>query len=390
MGANQIIVSPGVNGATLLGMIELGGNPLGGAGSAGNTGVQFSYTGSGTAFLIGGALASPGTSALRIENISIDLSGATGTSLAMNLANVHGGFVVRHVFFNGNGASSTQTGLQMNQGGNFTGDGIVEDNWFSNLQVGIDALGGGGGAVQEVLFSNNIGLAGAASSIGIKLGTTFGNFIYGSTFSSWTTAISVGAASSGNEIHWTSNTCTTDIAFIAGSTNNEAVFAMNVPPIVTDAGTNNRVIMSGLDGTLNEQGSSGAITGNSADQTFFTYTLPARALPPGRCLDVSVWANKSTGAVNTTYKLFFGSTAYVSNASTGTGQLYMEAHVCNNANSITAQHGSTKSSFPTVTFQAFAPITSAEATSGTVVIKATFNVANTDQLTPGNFNVRLE
>lgn len=388
MGSNQLIISPTTTGAFIVSSNLLGGNPLGGAGVISNSGVRFIYTGSGTAFLIGGATVSPATSALMLKGFTIDLTGATGSSIGMDWLNVHGGCHLENVFFNGNGASSTQTGLQIDAGGNFSGDCEIHDSWFANLQVGIASLGSSTGAVQENTYYNNIFFAGASSSTAYKFDWAFSDWIFGSTISSWTTAVSFTSNSQGDHGWISTNGTTTDVAF-STSLSNEIECTNTVPCITTDNGTNNLSRQSGSR-QQNEQASSGALTGNSSDQTFYTYTLPANRLGPGKCLDVEVWANHSTGTTNTTYKLFFGATAYINNASTGSGQIYMAAHICNNANSSTAQHGASKSSFPTVAFQSFAPLTSAETATGTIVIKATFNVANTDQLTPGDFNVRLE
>ncbi len=141
---------------------------------------------------------------------------------------------------------------------------------------------------------------------------------------------------------------------------------------------------------LNEQAAAAALTGNSTDQTFYTYTLPAGTLGASKCLEIEVWGNHSSGTAAVNYKILFGATAYANNtAAAGAGQVYFRVHVCNNSGSTTAQHGSNIVSVPGLTFGTFAPLTSAENTGAAVVIKGTFNVASTDQFTPGDWVVRL-
>lgn len=390
MGSNQIIVSPTTNGAYIVSNMELGGNQTGAAGIIGSTGVRFIYTGTGTAFLVGGATASPATSSVKFRGFTIDLTGAGSAAIGMDWLNVHGGCRLENVFFNGSGGTATQVGLQLDAGGNFTGDCWIADNWFTGVQTGINAAGASTGDVQEVAFYNNIFFAGATSSTAYAFNWSFSNWIFGGTISSFSSAVTFTGNSQGNH-GWISTNGTTvaDVAF--GTSSNNEVECTNVTPCVTtDNGTNNKSRQSGSD-DLSEQPTSAALTGNSADQTYYTYTLTANKLGPGKCLDVEVWANHSTGTASTVYKLFFGATAVVSNTSTGSGQIYHKMHVCNNTNSVTAQNSSLFSIVPTSTIATitFSPVPSAENTAGAVVIKATFNVANTDQLTPGHFSVHL-
>jgi hypothetical protein len=142
---------------------------------------------------------------------------------------------------------------------------------------------------------------------------------------------------------------------------------------------------------LNEQGPAGAITGTGADAVVYTFTIPANVIAAGKGIRVRYWANHNSGATAQTHKLIFGASNYVSNSDTGTGQVYLEAVIFNNAGVTNAQHGSSVLDVPGLTFNTgtFTGLTSAEATTGTVVVKTTFNGANTTQLTPGQFIVEL-
>jgi hypothetical protein len=142
---------------------------------------------------------------------------------------------------------------------------------------------------------------------------------------------------------------------------------------------------------LNEQGPASALTGNSTDQTVYSYTLPANVLQAGKSVVIEYWANHSSGAVAMTHKIFFGATAYLNvTGNAATGQVYFKAVIANNSGVANAQHGSTVSSYEGATFLPFTGLTSAIDTTAGVVIKATFNAANTAQLTPGQWKITLE
>lgn len=396
MGSNQIVVATNTMGAFITGQSVVGGSSFGAGGTT--AGLKFVYTGNATSIPVGGS-ANP-VGALKLENFYVDLTGAGNSAAGIDLINVHGGFTVKNVFFNGKGGASTQVGLSLNDAGGCAGacgtwDGIIEGNWFSNLFTGIACNGN----IQELAFINNIMFAGATSSTGFSIncaGGGNGSYIWGSTVSAYTTGYSFTAnATGGWEVHANGNSNTVDIFLTSGSSNNNVYWDNSqTGPIISDgsgATSNNHVYVAGYNGLLNEQPAASAIVGTGADATYYTYTLPARALPPGKCLDIETWANHSTGTASTVYKVFFGSTAFINNTSTGSGQVYFRLHVCNNNGSITAQHGGQFVVVPnsTIATLTFAGGTSAENTANAVVIKATFNVAATDQLTPEDFVVRM-
>jgi hypothetical protein len=141
---------------------------------------------------------------------------------------------------------------------------------------------------------------------------------------------------------------------------------------------------------LNEQGATGALTGNSTDQTVYTYTLPASTLGAGKGLRITLWFTHNVGTAVVTYKVFFGATAYLNNTdATAAGQYRAEVVIFNNPGVTNAQHGSNFHNIQGAVFIPFTPLTSAITTSSSVVIKFTFNVANTDQVTGGQFITEL-
>jgi hypothetical protein len=101
---------------------------------------------------------------------------------------------------------------------------------------------------------------------------------------------------------------------------------------------------------LNEQGPAGAITGTGADAVVYTFTIPANVIAAGKGIRVRYWANHNSGATAQTHKLIFGASNYVSNSDTGTGQVYLEAVIFNNAGVTNAQHGSSVLDVPGLTF----------------------------------------
>jgi hypothetical protein len=141
---------------------------------------------------------------------------------------------------------------------------------------------------------------------------------------------------------------------------------------------------------LDYQKAATAITGDSTDHTLYSYTMPAGTLPAGRCVRIKAQF-QHTGSVSVTYKVFFGATATASVASTSTSMAQMVEEVCNDPAGTSSQQGGgaqlqTGSSFGTLS----GITTASEATAtNAVVIKVTFNVAGTDQVTPKMWMVEV-
>jgi hypothetical protein len=147
---------------------------------------------------------------------------------------------------------------------------------------------------------------------------------------------------------------------------------------------------------LNEQGPTAVLTGNSTDQTVYTYTLPANTLGAGKCLRVRTWFNHPSGSASVAWKLFWGGAAYLNSSSTLGGTLFYEATICNNSGVTNAQHGSTTHNVnntvsvgQTGTTSAFSPLSAAVDTTQAQVISLSFNVASTDQAKGGEFFIEL-
>lgn len=154
---------------------------------------------------------------------------------------------------------------------------------------------------------------------------------------------------------------------------------------LTGASSGNSVIL------LNVQGPSGAITGTSADATAFTYTLPANTLGAGKCLEISFDLLHGTGAASPSYKLKFGSATLITVTGGASGRHFAVplVHVCNNSGVTNAQSGMLYAAFDSTLITGTTSFTPAIDTTSNQAITVTFNVANTDTVTPQFFVVKL-
>src|SRR5581483_1090303 len=142
---------------------------------------------------------------------------------------------------------------------------------------------------------------------------------------------------------------------------------------------------------LNLQTGAAALTGNSGDQTYYTYTLPANVMQAGKGIRVTAIAQHTTGNVSTVFRLSFGgtfTTGLVMGASANA--IVKSVYEIFNANGFTNVQALTTLVADTgvTTTKAFYD-TAAVSTTSSVVINVTFKVANTDQWTPKLFFVEL-
>jgi hypothetical protein len=131
---------------------------------------------------------------------------------------------------------------------------------------------------------------------------------------------------------------------------------------------------------LNAQANTSAITGNNSPQVFYTYTLPANQIANLRGFRVTAGWNHSTGSAAIGYNLSLNGLALLNPTLNNQGGLMMTLTVLNT--------GTTTGTSTGVTYTG-AAITNQVVTVGSgltwsspQVIQITFNVANTDQITP--------
>jgi len=139
---------------------------------------------------------------------------------------------------------------------------------------------------------------------------------------------------------------------------------------------------------LNYQGTSGAITGTGADANIFTYTLPALTVPAGSAIRVKWGMSHSSGTASVTYKLALNNlvTNTISVATTGVG---FGESIIQAASSTTLSGGATGGFGAFSTWYGAPNNTAGYAFGSNQALQLTFNVANTDQVTPIYFMVEM-
>ena len=125
------------------------------------------------------------------------------------------------------------------------------------------------------------------------------------------------------------------------------------------------------------------LAGAGTDTTLYTTSVAGSTIVAGECLRVWTHYRHTTGTGAVTFKLFFGATSItlLTAGTTSTVPLQTSALICNNNGSTTAQTINevsyiwSASPFPDIT-------TSAETTTGAVVLKLTADGAVTEAVTP--------
>jgi len=140
---------------------------------------------------------------------------------------------------------------------------------------------------------------------------------------------------------------------------------------------------------LNVQGPSAALTGNAADQAIYSYTIPANTIGAGKGIRVSFGLDHNSGSATPTYKLILGSTQFWTSNSQNGVTASVTARIFNAAGVQNSQFSWSEAFWNTSTPMVVAFSTGTENTANSLVLQATFNVANTDQVTPKFFLVEL-
>ena len=152
---------------------------------------------------------------------------------------------------------------------------------------------------------------------------------------------------------------------------------------LVSAGNGNTVTL------LNSQGPAAALTGNSTDQTVFTYSIPANTIAAGKGFRVhATWVHSSGTPASITYKFILGSTTLATfvESVVNTDQAVLEvfnAAGVQNSQFCRAMAWSNLSVINSSTNGATENLALAS------TIKLTFNVSNTDQIAPKFWLVEL-
>lgn len=132
---------------------------------------------------------------------------------------------------------------------------------------------------------------------------------------------------------------------------------------------------------LNAQAAQGsATTGNGADQTLYTFTIPANTVGPGKCIHVKFYALHVSGTASTAIKVIYGATAGANNSHSTSGAIVRQVvDICNNAGVQNTQfaNGDDNENNNSVN-PSFQAGTGAENFANAITVKGTFNVAATD------------
>jgi hypothetical protein len=367
-GTNQVIFTAPLSGFTFEGPGIWGA-------SAASAPCTFIYTGNSAAWAIDtSANNTNNVQHSTFKNFKIDISGGGNSAIGwdsygMSLSRLENVLVVAAatqtssigVRMNGNaltdgegnilmnvGAANAHTGIQYNQGSAPVCKG--QDVWIMVAAFQPGTAGNVGVDLESacMIHAMRTDVSGVGAGTGIKLGgTTNGIQSWGTTDeTSGGTAFNFGASTIENEF----------VGFdIVGS--------------FSDSGTRNVVrkpgglILSGVGTLLNGQEQTSAFTGNSADQVFYTYTMPANTMAAGKAVNIKVFFETGSSSDTPTIKLFFGATTCINGVvgnTTGNGY-YMECTVFNNSGVTNAQQISNIQNFSTVAFPyaTFAPVTSA-------------------------------
>jgi len=143
------------------------------------------------------------------------------------------------------------------------------------------------------------------------------------------------------------------------------------------AGSGNSVVLlSSL-----KQDAVAQLTGNSLDQTIWTFSIPGNTIESGKNLDFDIWASHDVGGSTITWKITYGS-AVVSCLVGGTAvnEIHLRGMIANN-NGVTNAQRLGLDCVSTNTTNAGTATGSVDTTSSQT-LTFSFNVANTDKITP--------
>lgn len=236
MQSFQIIVPQGTHGVSFNGTI-----PFGGANHT--TGAVFTYTGTSSAFQIGGAVTT--TREFGFNNISVILNPGNAGATALSLLNV--------IYFHMDSDAVTgQTvvgsfGFVLNGTGNFTGTGMINNPLIAFVGTGIS-----GTIMNSVVINGGTIQTFTVGGIGLDFSNGDKNSVYGTDFESNAISVRFGASAQNNYLDIRSEANTNDVTALAGSARNVVrASTLGIPLVVSDAGTNNHFSLN-VDGDFNQ------------------------------------------------------------------------------------------------------------------------------------------
>ena len=141
---------------------------------------------------------------------------------------------------------------------------------------------------------------------------------------------------------------------------------------------------------LNWQTATSAVVGDSTDKTYYTYSLPANVLAAGKGIRITAYFLHSTGTANVLTKLSFGGTLTTTlNQAGAASERIKVVYEIFNITTATQFLGSFYNTSANGLSLNATDTSSVNTASGATTINLTFNVANTDQITPKAFFAEL-
>lgn len=137
---------------------------------------------------------------------------------------------------------------------------------------------------------------------------------------------------------------------------------------------------------LNQQGPTGTLTGTSAPQTIYTYSLPANTVANGKSIHLRAMFNHNSGTASVGYGLNLNGTTLLAFSSSTAGSHVIDIDIFNTG----AATGAVMELFGATSSPAGQTIGSGLAWASPQVLTLIFNVGNTDQVTGQGWKVTLD
>lgn len=239
-GSNQFVVTAGTRSCFLDSWV-----PFGSSVATAGTGVEWNYTGSASAFVVGGS--GSDTLGFRIKDITIFLNDAGSAAVGLNVIRTTV-CEIKNVHIIGPGGTVSQQGIILDGTGNYTGCRIDEPI-ITGVLKGIQLTGSGvfaGNANKIVGGQISSPATGASMGIDFEAGSS-GNTIIGTDVEQMSVAYNFSGTSQGNYVIARSEANTSGATFGANTSSNEVHLINTINPCI-QGGANN-ICTNGTSGT---------------------------------------------------------------------------------------------------------------------------------------------
>jgi hypothetical protein len=232
-GANQFIVTAGIRGCFVKSWV-----PFGSAVLIAGTGVEWNYTGTTNAFVVGGS--GSDTTGFGLSDVAIFINNAGSAAVALDV--IRNTFCeIKNVRIIGPGGAVTQQGIILDGTGNYTGCTVTEPV-ITGVFKGIQFTGAGVNAGNaNKIIGGQIGSPANGTSLGLDFQAgSSGNTVLGTDVENHAVGYNFGGTSQGNILLVRSESNTSGVTFGASTLGNKVDLINSIDPY-TLAGTNNVV-----------------------------------------------------------------------------------------------------------------------------------------------------